>query len=68
MIYLLLIERLKSFSDLGVNINYVMIDASGIFHDALLKECGRRNFSCDGATAVCMAAWDCLEFLDRRRI
>jgi diaminopimelate epimerase len=53
-------EAKKRFSDLGVNINYVMIDASGIFHMRTFERgVEEETFSCgSGATAVCMAAWD----------
>ncbi len=53
------LEARDRFSDLGVNINYAMLDPLNTLHMRTFERgVEEETFSCgSGATAVCMAAW-----------
>jgi diaminopimelate epimerase len=53
------LEARDRFSDLGVNINYAMLDPLNTLHVRTFERgVEEETFSCgSGATAVCMAAW-----------
>ncbi len=55
------LEARDYFSDLGININYAMLDPFNTLHVRTFERgIEGETFSCGtGATAVCMAAWHC---------